>query len=544
MEKVAHFFSFKTSKVGRVDKYQISPASPKLQRGENIKYQIIKNWSLVLILLLAAFLRLYRISDYMTFLGDEGRDVLEVKKILEGDFTLLGPRASAGDFFTGPIYYYLIAPFLWLFKLDPVGPAVLIALIGIATVYLIFRVAKEFFGLKTALFASALYAVSPLVLSYSRSSWNPNPMPFVSLLTLYVAYRAILNPDFKKFLFIGFLLGIAMQLHYISVFLGIIVFVYILVGNIYKKISLKTLLVSYGEILAGFIVGLSPFLAFEIKHGFPNIKTIFNFIFSTTQQTYIAYGSFADVIKDVFFRLFARLVTRFPPPEQIGTLFDKQTVVLWQAATLALAILSVIFLFKMKNTLAKMLFLTWLIFGIVLFGFYKKPIHDHYFGFMFPLPFILIGNLLSEFQNFKWKLLKTLGVVIFVILFLFNLSGAPFRFEPNRQKEQVKTISQFVISKTDNKPFNFALITPGNSDHGYRYYFEVLGHPDTRMENITNDLQRKTVAEQLLIVCEDVNCKPLGHPLFEISNFGRAEIVGEWNVSVVKVFRLIHYRGE
>jgi hypothetical protein len=31
---------------------------------------------LVLILLLSAFLRLYKISDYMTFLGDEGRDVL------------------------------------------------------------------------------------------------------------------------------------------------------------------------------------------------------------------------------------------------------------------------------------------------------------------------------------------------------------------------------------------------------------------------------------------------------------------------------------
>jgi 4-amino-4-deoxy-L-arabinose transferase-like glycosyltransferase len=524
MEKMAHLVSLKTSKVGW------------------IKSSVIKNWPIIAIVLLASFLRLYRISDYMTFLGDEGRDVLVVKHILEGDLTLLGPRASAGDFFTGPIYYYLIAPFLWLFKLDPVGPAIFIALVGIATVYLIFRVSKEFFGLKTAIFASSLYAVSPLVLFHSRSSWNPNPMPLVSLLTLYVTHRAIIKPTFKKFLFIGFLLGIAMQLHYISVFLGIIVFVYVLIGNIYSRVSLKSLLIYYGEILAGFIVGLSPFLAFELKHGLPNIRTIFNFIFSTTQQTYIAYGSFADVIKDVFFRLFARLVTRFPPPEQIGTLFDKQTVALWQAATLALAILSVIFLFRMKNTLVKMLFLAWFILGIVLFGFYKKPIHDHYFGFMFPLPFILIGNLLSKLNDSGIQVLKPISIAIFVGLFLFNLSGAPFRYEPNRQKEQVKKISEFVISKAENKPFNFALITPGNSDHAYRYYFEVLGHPDVRMENPTFDPQRKTVTDQLLIVCENVECKPLGHPLFEISNFGRAEIVGEWQVSVVKVFKLIHYR--
>ena len=70
---------------------------------------------LVLVLLLAAYLRLYGISGYMTFLGDEGRDAITVWDILHGHFTLLGPRASAGDFYLGPIYYYMIAPFLLLF---------------------------------------------------------------------------------------------------------------------------------------------------------------------------------------------------------------------------------------------------------------------------------------------------------------------------------------------------------------------------------------------------------------------------------------------
>src|SRR6267378_2141643 len=106
---------------------------------------------LILILFLAAFMRLYRISDYMTFLGDEGRDSLVVLDILHGHFTLLGPRASAGDFFTGPIYYYMMAPFLWLFHLDPVGPAIMVALFGIATVFLIYHIGKEFFDKKTGL---------------------------------------------------------------------------------------------------------------------------------------------------------------------------------------------------------------------------------------------------------------------------------------------------------------------------------------------------------------------------------------------------------
>src|SRR5258708_37146818 len=137
---------------------------------------------LILIILLAAFLRLYRIADYMTFLGDEGRDVLVAKGILEGHFTLLGPRASAGDFFTGPIYYYMMAPFLLLFHLDPVGPAVMVALFGVATVWLIYKVGAEFFNKPTGLIAAALYSVSPLVITYSHSSWNPNTVPFFSLL--------------------------------------------------------------------------------------------------------------------------------------------------------------------------------------------------------------------------------------------------------------------------------------------------------------------------------------------------------------------------
>ncbi|HKC14673.1 MAG TPA: hypothetical protein VKC89_01770, partial [Patescibacteria group bacterium] len=167
-------------------------------------------------------------------------------------------------------------------------------------------------------------------------------------------------------------------------------------------------------------------------------------------------------------------------------------------------------------------------------------------GFMFPLPFILIGNFLSNFPHKHSKTFwgKILAFGIFLLLFIYNLYGNPFRSEPNRQKDQVKTISQFVISKTDSKPYNFALITDHNSDHAYRYYFQTLGKPDIRMENIMNDPQRKTVTDQLLIVCESSECHPLGYPSFEVSNFGRAEIAGEWNVSVVKVFRLIHYSGK
>ena len=63
--------------------------------------------SLIGILLLAAFFRLYKIADYMTFLGDEGRDVLIVRNLLtKADPILIGPGTSVGNMYLGPLYYY------------------------------------------------------------------------------------------------------------------------------------------------------------------------------------------------------------------------------------------------------------------------------------------------------------------------------------------------------------------------------------------------------------------------------------------------------
>jgi hypothetical protein len=142
------------------------------------------NWPLWLVLALASFLRLYKIEPYLNFLGDEGRDALVWHHMLQGDFTLLGPTASVGGFYLGPIYYYLALPFYFLFR-SPVGPAIFIALLGVATVYLVYWLVKHITSSKYSAYLSALiYAASPLVVRYSRFSWNPNPIPFFILLMI------------------------------------------------------------------------------------------------------------------------------------------------------------------------------------------------------------------------------------------------------------------------------------------------------------------------------------------------------------------------
>src|SRR3989337_2743591 len=125
---------------------------------------------IILILFIGAFFRLYRIREYLTFLGDEGRDVLVVKRLLvDHKFTLLGPITSVGSLYMGPVYYYMMAPFLLLSGFDPVGPAIMVAILSVATIALIYLMTREFFSEYAAFCASLLYAISPLPIMYGRA---------------------------------------------------------------------------------------------------------------------------------------------------------------------------------------------------------------------------------------------------------------------------------------------------------------------------------------------------------------------------------------
>ena len=510
-----------------------------------------KNLLILLIIIIAASLRLYRIDSYLNFLGDEGRDVMVVRNILHGDLTFLGPRSSAGDFYLGPIYYYFMTPFLFLSNYHPVGPAIMVALFSIATVYLIFRVGSEFFNKNAGLIAALLYSISPLVIIHSRSSWNPNVMPFFSIAALYSANIGIERKNFYLLGLSGVLLGISMQLHYLTIFLGGVLFFYILLIEILSKEKsnkLFELFKQYITVFTGFILGFSPFLLFELKHGFPNTRTILNFIFSSGDGS--VGGKFSEIIRDVFFRSFARLVTAYPLPETVSVIEDVQ-VATWYYLTLILAFASIALIFyQLTQRLREkgefrghLLILLWFSLGVLFFGLYKKPIYDYLFTFMFPAPFLLTGNLLGYLIERK-KLFAVVSFISIISLVAINLIYSPLRKLPNYQYEQVKMISEFILDKAQGKPFNFALITGGNSDHAYRYIFEVEGKRPVTIQIPEVDSERKTITDQLFIVCEEIPCNPVGHPLWEVAGFGRAQIeTKEVGPAGITVYRLRHYFG-
>lgn len=515
-----------------------------------IKSFLLTYGPIISILAVGAYLRLYKISQYMTFLGDEGRDALIVKRmIVDGKWTLLGPTASVGGFFMGPIYYYFMLPFLWLWKLNPVGPAIMVALFGIVTIYLVYRFGAKLFGKPVGLIASSLYALSPLVIAYSRSSWNPNVVPFFSLVLFYILWHAINRRSWSWLFWAGLIFGIGIQLHYTFLFVApVCAFCILWYGRKWCRIQ------EYGLGILGFLIGFSPFLAFEVRHGFTNTTAILGFVFEG-KDTGFSFSHFLSTIVDVYDRLFGRFLLRIPEPGALGNLpFWEKT--LWSGGEAGLALLSVIviiWLFLHAKNLRMnektrgywtgfVLLVVWVASILCLFGLYKKSIYDYYLGIMFFAPFFLIG--ISLVTIAKNRIGKVVAILCFLFLVVFNWEGRPFKYIPNNQLGQVERISREVLEKTDGKPYNFALITAGNSDHAYRYFLETWGSPPVTIENAEVDPQRTTVTDQLLIVCEDIFCQPLGNSLWEVAGFGRAEIEGVWDVSVVKVYKLVHYKGE
>ena len=484
---------------------------------KNISLKIVL---LTILLLVSVFFRFWQIRDYVVFLGDEGRDMIVMRDIfVKGKIPFLGPSASVGGFYLGPIYYWMAAPFLWLSNYDPAGPAYLVAMVGVLTVLLLFKFLKDTVGLWPAFFASILYSTAPLIVRYSRSSWNPNVLPFFALLMIYFLYLGISKKKFLNFLFAGAAFGICIQLHYLAALLAAIAALIVLVNVNFKKWPLVLTLS-----LAGAFISFSPFLIFEIKNHFPNFQTILEFVGRGSNVGYKS-ENLVYLVFDIGNNFLSQL------SHVTGTIYTK-------AAFLFLSIGLIWGLFKSwKDGKTRIIFtivLIWLIGGLAGLRFYTGQIQDYYFGFMFPAPFLAAG--LVFYQLWQKRLLKVVALAAFGILFFVFLDNGFYKSPPNRIIDQTLQIADLVLEKTNGEPYNFALISESNSDHAYRYFLEIRNRPPTDLET--------EVTNQLLVVCESKKCEPLGHPLWEIAGFGRGEIDGEWGpIYGIKIFRLIHWLG-
>lgn len=429
----------------------------------------LKYLFLALVLLVSAFTHFYRINHTLIFHNDEARDVLIVKKMIDSRKPiLLGPQTSVGNMYLGPLYYYLMLPALLMTGLDPVGPAYMVALFGVITSGILFYLGYKKSGILAGTVASLFYALSPVMLHYSRSSWNPNLVPFFAVLL-------ILAWEWKStwsWLLLGVCAGAIFQLHYVALaFVALIAF---------AKLSRRPSPVQVTLAILGFILISAPFWAFEIRHGFVNSYAFLIFLKEGSQNA------------DINSSYLSRLLDNFQAI--IQGIVGSSSISLTPVAN-SLLVISGGLLFVILPFLTHGLILWYLLIGSCLIvSILKEPLNIHYVSYLFPVVALSFGLLASSSHRF----IKYSTVILLLALTWHNLPTLVYnlRIIDTVAVKRARAVAEYIVSEARGESYN-VVSTPGTYATPIEYFLALSSNPPT------------TAYESLIFdICEGGPCPP------------------------------------
>lgn len=474
---------------------------------------------LLLIVLIGAGLRFYRLSESWQFLGDQGRDALVWWEMLVNrDWPFIGPITSVGGFFLGPFYYYLMAPFFWLAKFDPLGPVYATALIGVLTVPAIFVVARRFFSPTVSYLAAGLYALAAIPIVETRSAWNPNPMPLVVLGLVYGFYQGLKNGKKTWIYFAAACLGLALQLHYMILFFGLFLFWQVILVWQNKRLR-KSLLGS----LIILVLLMLPLLLFEVKNRFLNTAGLIEYL---TQHRYDNFNLWQN-LKNLTGR----------SEEAIGMILGfGRTTNLIRTIITRLTILGVLIAWLKKPTYEFKLVSLWLGLSIVGVAFYKDNVPPYYLGFIFPAVFILTAWLLSQFKG-KLILIRYLFIGLFLY---FNLPLLYQTLSSKGNLNSVQKTSNFIwadIQTNNYQNYNLTLLD-GTRDYkamAFRFFLTKIGGRPLGIGDYPQ-------TQVLYVISPYIQANVMSESIWEISSLQPATVSASWQFpdseNIYKIERL------
>jgi len=271
-----------------------------------------------------------------------------------------------------------------------------------------------------------------------------------------------------------------------------------------------------------FILSLTPQILFDFKHNGQNIKAITSFFAYRETTVNLKPYKAIPFLPQLFNQINTRLLAGKNEPFGI-------------VVSVIFTLLLIIEIFKQiktrKYNFPFISLLSWLAVGITGLALYKQHIYDHYFGFLFPVVFIIFSYLLA-------KLPRILIIISLVLLTIFSILENPFRWSPPRQLTTTQQIVTSIIQESNRQPLNFSLLAKMNYDPGYRYFLSE--------SNVPVELLQNKITDQLFVVCEpfQMDCQPINHPEWSIAAFGWAKIDKQWEINGIKVFKLSHTQGK
>lgn len=253
---------------------------------------------LVGIIVIGIFFRVYHFHDFLRFNADQSRDATVVSEYLGGTspLPLLGPKAGGTDFRVGPAFYYFQIVSAKLFGDAPDVVAYPDLLFSILAIPLLFFFLRKYFDVRISLVLAALFAVSFYAVWYSRFAWNPNSLPFWTLLFLFALHETLVAGRALRWQtasLLGVALGIGVQLHTLSLlFLPFLTIAAFGLLAIQKRLSWKPVFLVFAVAMMLNV----PQIASEMRTGGGNMTAFFHGVGAKEKK---GGGIVQNIAKDV-----------------------------------------------------------------------------------------------------------------------------------------------------------------------------------------------------------------------------------------------------
>lgn len=208
--------------------------------------------------------RLLNLSRNLEFRFDQAYQLTEVKEMFDSrHLRLIGPATSktieGRQFFTGVTYYYILAVFGAIFSWSPLAITASIIIIEYLFYTLFINYLRQSFGYSISIFFAILISFTPYLIFHSFFFWNPHFL--IPLSIMFIIYRK--NPYLSAFIW-----GLAISFHF-SALLWFIP--YLIFNKKYYHLKISKILLALTFLLAANL----PYIYFELRHNFYNIKTAF-----------------------------------------------------------------------------------------------------------------------------------------------------------------------------------------------------------------------------------------------------------------------------
>ncbi|MDD4106994.1 MAG: hypothetical protein PHX84_03600, partial [Candidatus Shapirobacteria bacterium] len=344
-----------------------------------------------------------------------------------------------------------------------------------------------------------------------------------SLLFVYFFFESFRTKKYHYFIFASLSFVMVMNSHYLGLallpFTGIYWLINLIIFYKNKSPQLKSYWKNTLLAIIVFVISLVPQVLFDIKHHGQNAKALLKFF--TYRETTVNIKAYKAIPK--LPELFNQVNTNLLAGKNVN--FGIVISILF-----ALAIILYIFKnyqkLKSEKVLSFWVIFFWYLSGLVSLALYKQHIYNHYFAFLFPSVFLLIGYLITKYKFF--------GYLVMALIAYFSFLENPFRYPANHQLATVNKIANLIVANSSNQEFNFALLAKQNYDPPYRY---VLSNKSAKIVNLPQNL-----ANQLFVVCEpfQIDCNPINNPEWSIAAFGWAKIDQQWDIDGIKIYKLVH----